>query len=252
MLAIVFAVAAPAAALCQQHPAAFEAASIKPAGPATIGGRRNDASHVHFDYYQLISLIRTAWHVDPYQVIGPEWLSYDHDKSHWDVEATIPDGESPKKVPEMVATLLAERFGLVSHEELRSMPVYVLTAGKDPPRLRKSQIAVGADGVPDPTLSITSTPRGLDLKRVTVSFFARELGGYVGRPVLDKTGIGGKYDFSLRFDASLSASASEEKGEPPAGSIFAVVKDMGFKLERRNEPVKVIVIDHIEHTPTPN
>src|SRR5580704_11251008 len=162
---IVLVIALTASLYCQTKPAAFEVASIKPSEHATPWGRKTDASHAFFDYYQLMPLLRIAFHAERHQIIGPAWLDPERDAKHWEIAATIPEDGTPAQVPEMLKTLLVQRFGLVSHEEVRPVPVYALVAGPESPKLRKSQIVVASDGTSDPSFSVASTAAGFELKR---------------------------------------------------------------------------------------
>ena len=126
--------AGSAAAQPTAAPLAFEVATVKPSAPfdvakARVGqahiGTRIDASHVDIGTATLFRLICTAYRVRPYQVSGPDWLK----TTTYDIQAKIPDGAPADKVPEMLQTLLAERFGLKLHPEKKDQSVYALVIG---------------------------------------------------------------------------------------------------------------------------
>jgi uncharacterized protein (TIGR03435 family) len=226
----------------------FDVASIKPAEHAALF-KGNEPGRFYESWTKLFYLVRMAYGVNNYQVVAPAWMYPDKNPQNYEVDARYPAGVGKDKVPEMLQNLLADRFGLQAHQKTRPVAVYALVAGPAPPKLKKSQIPVDADGKPVPGFSVSSSARGFGLRRATIQVFAGQLEQYVGRPVIDMTGIEGKYDFSMRFDRELFASDSKE---PPAGSIFAVVHDLGFRLEKRDVPMKIIVVDHAEKTPIPN
>src|SRR5687768_12596258 len=130
---------------------AFEVASIKPAGqinPARIAagamriGMTVDAARVDIGFFSLADLIRTAYRVKPYQIIGPDWINSDR----FNIQAKIPEGVSKDLVPEMLQALLAERFKLKFHRENKEISVYALVPGKNGPKLKESP----KEAAPDP------------------------------------------------------------------------------------------------------
>ena len=138
-----------AGAAFAQTPAApaFEVATIKPApplDPAKIAagqlhiGMKTDAGHVDIGFLSLSDLIRLAYKIKPYQLSGPDWLS----STRWDILAKVPDGASADQVPEMLQTLLADRFKLAIHRTHTEHAVYALVVGKNGSKLK--------DAEPDP------------------------------------------------------------------------------------------------------
>ncbi len=132
-------------ALAQAPPAplAFEVATVKPSAPldqaAMRGGKahigtRIDSTRVDIGTATLFRLICTAYRLRPYQVTGPDWLK----TTVYDIQAKIPDGVSADKVPEMLQTLLTERFSLKIHHESKDQPVYALVVGPGGIRMKES------------------------------------------------------------------------------------------------------------------
>jgi uncharacterized protein (TIGR03435 family) len=126
-----------AGSLLAQTPAtpAFEVATIKPAAPIepakllsgqTHVGLKTDAGRVDIGFLSLSDLIRIAYRIKPYQLSGPNWLS----SQRWDIMAKIPDGASADQVPEMLQTLLADRFKLAVRRTNTDHPLYALIQGK--------------------------------------------------------------------------------------------------------------------------
>jgi uncharacterized protein (TIGR03435 family) len=145
---------------------AFDVASIKPAPDlATLileirSGKRGlgafqtniDGARVDMGYAPLNSLIVYAYRLKPHQVIGPDWLS----SQAFEIHATIPEGASKDQVPEMMQTLLAERFKLVAHRESREQSVYALIASKDGHKLKE---AAAEPEAPVPAEDSAKTPK---------------------------------------------------------------------------------------------
>lgn len=199
---------------------------------------------------------------------GPSWFNSDR----YDVEAKMDPGavDAFNKLStddrnvvrqHMLQALLAERFGLVFHRENRDMQVYTLVIGKNGSKLHEAKpgdtypngikfsSGPGGPGVmlmmSGPGGSFTVTAQGVPL-----SDFIPQLSGNSGRPILDKTGLTGKYDFVLTYSPEQNSPASAPNGQPPpptdsgAPSLFTAVQEqLGLKLEPGKGPVEVIVID---------
>lgn len=123
---------------------AFEVAAIRAASlptPDTMRsgqfriGSRIDGGRLDFNFVSLSDLLPYAFRVKSFQVAGPSWIR----ESRWNIQATLPDGASKDQVPEMMQTLLAERFKLSIHREKREQPVYELVAGKGAIKLEPSE-----------------------------------------------------------------------------------------------------------------
>jgi uncharacterized protein (TIGR03435 family) len=195
---------------------------------------------------------------------GPTWLNSDR----YDVEAKMdPDAaEALNKLSNqdravvqqhMIQALLAERFGLVFHRETREMPVYMLVIGKSGSKLHEAKpgdtypngikLANGPGGAG--VMTMMGGPGGtfiVTAQGVPLSSFIPQLSGNSGRPVLNKTGLTGIYDFTLTYalDQNASAGATSDSTGP---SIFTAIQEqLGLKLEPGKGPVEVIVIDHAE------
>jgi uncharacterized protein (TIGR03435 family) len=144
-----------------QSPAApeFEVASIKPASPPTPetfrsgqfrAGTKITAGSADFEFVSLADLIPYAWRVKSFQVTGPASLR----ESHWNIVARLPQGASQDQVPEMLQSLLADRFHLAVHHEKRDQPVYELIVAKGGPKLEP------ADASDTPADAQTTGPGG--------------------------------------------------------------------------------------------
>jgi uncharacterized protein (TIGR03435 family) len=174
---------------------------------------------------------------------------------------------------QMLQSLLAERFKLRFHRTTKRLQVYELVVAKGGPKLtpdNNSVINIGSGRI---SFGLARAPgfERLHLPGASVAQLARLLStgqfgpmshlGAVGRVVIDKTGLTGRYDFTLkwspRFDRmdEMSFGSGSRKPAPnnPSGpSIYTALKEqLGLKLKPAKGPVQVLVVDHIE-PPTPN
>jgi uncharacterized protein (TIGR03435 family) len=250
---------------------AFEVASIKPAAPGQRGTHIQNApgGRLNINNMSLKEMIVMAWRVQPFQVSGgPAWL----DSVRFDISAK--SEKSPKKgeMPQMLQALLMDRFQLTMHHETKELPIYALVLAKKDgqlgPRLTASKeggctpfdpakppappqpgkpMDLGCGGLvmgPD-RVAGTSVP----LSELT-PVFARIL----GRTVVDKTGLTGKFDVSLEWspDPGQSMQFAPDEPRPPAPeatgpSIFTALQEqLGLKLESQKGPVEMFVIDRAE------
>jgi uncharacterized protein (TIGR03435 family) len=229
-------------AFCQeQKPLSFEVASIKPAEaltPALIAsgklhiGMKIDQARVDIGYVSLADLIPIAFKLKPYQVSGPDWLK---GSQRFDILAKLPEGSNKDQVPEMLQSLLAERFQLKYHRETRELPIYALVVSKGGHKLKESPPEPEAAAEPpkgaakdnaltvnagdskiqiQPTANgatITSAEAGkmrmsidresgqmrMEIEKVSMEQFAALLSQFLDRPVFDKTELKGNYQVSL-------------------------------------------------------
>ncbi|MGB7170030.1 MAG: M56 family metallopeptidase [Acidobacteriaceae bacterium] len=232
----------------------FEVATIKPSQPGSrrfmLSMRGADLAIANFS---LNDLIKFAYDVQSSQIVeGPSWTRTDR----WDVDAKpdTPGMPSQSQLREMVQKLLAERFSLKIREENREMAAYALTTGKDGPKLTKSANASGLGG-------FSMGPLGtLHAGGATMVDFTHVLGDVFGQPVVDKTGLQGRWDFTLRWtpdDTQFGAMgmrvpppAADDANAPPP-LFTAIQEQLGLKLESEKADVPVLVIDHVDH-PSPN
>jgi uncharacterized protein (TIGR03435 family) len=261
----------------------FEVASVKKSVPAREGevniGVHIDGAMVRCRSLPMRSYIRMAYRVNDYQVLGPDWLATEN----FDIAAKLPDGATRAQLPEMIQSLLAERFNLALHRDKKEFPVYALVVAKNGAKLKESPPDSGAEASPGAKgtvdINITAGRGGgvidlgngssigygrdrLEAKKVTLSALAGAVERLLDRPVVEMTGIGGTYDFSLEYSweelRSLVRSSSGGARELPANaadpgnSIFTSLAAFGLKLEPRKAPIEVLVVDRIERTPTEN
>src|SRR5215467_9675534 len=112
-------------ALLGQPAPSFEVASIRPAAPFSLEKMQSGQLHVvkisgsqaDFQFVSLSDLLVYAYRVKPYQIAGPSWIR----DGRWDIVAKLPEGASQDRVPEMLRSLLVERFKLAAHHESREL-----------------------------------------------------------------------------------------------------------------------------------
>jgi uncharacterized protein (TIGR03435 family) len=192
-------------------------------------------------------LLLTAYDTGTYQqIIGPSWLADDR----FDIAAKMPDAAPKDQIPQMLQSLMRERFNLQAHWETRSMPAYTLGIGKSGAKL------VTARPDAPPPLLITQGSNGPNGYKgaLTIDGRARLLSIPLGRPVVDKTGLMGKYDIDVSFASDLAAGSVATDADPQRpGSIFSIFPEkLGLRLEAEKAPLKVLVVDHVERAPTGN
>ncbi len=230
---------------------AFDVATIKP-NPTGGGGKGFGIRGRTFSTFNtsLADLIVFAFDVHNKQIInGPDWI----DKDKYDITG-VPDTEGApnnRQWKMMVQKLLAERFQLTFHHEKRDLPVYILSVAKGGPKNLNKSDATG-DGFSVP---IRNIPGGftMPIRNATMldfTSFALQ-GAVLDRPVLDQTGIAGRYDFTLTW-APLGTEFGgtpynpPPTDNPPANLFTAIQEQLGLKLEAVKAPADVMVIDKAE------
>ena len=161
----------------------------------------------------------------------------------------VPDVEGEpgvKQIQEMVRKLLTDRFGLKTHTEQREMNVYAVTVAKGGPKLKKSEFA--PDALPDQTSRDSGGTREMKLTNTSMDEFTLSMKFFLDRPVVDKTGLSGKWDFELKW--TYDDTRVTNPNAPP-GLFTAVQEQLGLRLDPVKAPVDVMVVDAVER-PTEN
>jgi uncharacterized protein (TIGR03435 family) len=242
-----------------------------------------------------MNLLQTAYEVERYQVTGPDWL----DSERFDVVVTVPDGATKEQVKGMWQSLLADRFGVALHHDSKVFQVDELVVAKGGSKLKETDVdpnaapgALPPAGPPGPPkldkngfpqlaapgliMMMTMGPNGPNARMVakaqTVAQLAKMIGNELNRPVVDKTGLAGKYDFTLEFapeqgflkgpaglgpppggpppgDVPQIPGASDPSGVPLAGSL---PQQLGLRLQPTKAPLDVLVIDKANKVPSEN
>ena len=188
----------------------------------------------------LMQLLESAFDVPKDMIAGlPEWAR--HERLDIDAKTLDPDKAklrelTPAQRNAMMQALFEDRLGLKWHYETRVLPSYDLVVAKGGPKLTPT-VATGHNGgisVNDTRLKLTNSP---------VSDLAVVLSDKLGRPVVDKTGVTGRYDIGLVWSPDLAAPSGEPDAPPPL--LTAVQEQLGLKLEGGKDPVQVFVIDRL-------
>ena len=200
-----------------------------------------------------------AYQVRSFQVLdGPDWIGSDH----FDIIATVdrsrPAGDEPVDPTKVTAAqlsnmqnemrprligLLAERFGLRVHRETREQPIYELGVSKSGPKID----------------AVTGNFRGLHIGRnqfvgegATIDMLSTAIANQVGRPVVDRTGLVGSFNFKLNWTPgdtiTLNGGDSVSTLDQAGPALFTAIREqLGLELKATKGPAQVLVIDHVEH-----
>ena len=230
---------------------AFEVATIKPANPENRGASmlvgRGGGNLFTTTNSTVNALLTMAYGLHASQIVnGPSWM----ESERFDIVGKPEDGGIPNvtQLKVMVQKLLAERFGLSFHTERRELTAYVITVGKNGPKLTKNESGGNLPGFGG------IGPGAFGVRNSTMAEFAGFLqGNILERPVVDKTGLTGKFDFTLEFrpGAPLSAPGGGPAQLPPeiearADFFTAIQEQLGLKIENTRTPVEVYVIDKVQ------
>jgi|HubBroStandDraft_1064217.scaffolds.fasta_scaffold01177_3 bla regulator protein BlaR1 len=251
----------------------FDVVSIKPnhdsGGHFRFG---NDPGRLVAENVTLKFLLQIAYRVKDAQILGaPAWTSSDRynieaksDDSSADMLRKLSDDEQETQARLMLQSMLADRFKLALHHEMKELPVYVLVVAKNGPKFHESADTPDApapSGPPAPnepqrrhTLRMNG-PGNVSAIAQNLDIFADVLSHQLGRPVLNKTGLKGDYDFTLKW--TPDEGRAQMPGGPPGEatpsadangpSIFTALQEqLGLKLELQKGPMDTIVIDHVD------
>jgi uncharacterized protein (TIGR03435 family) len=274
-----------------------------PSGRMFMGSRGGpgtpDPGQITWTNATLKFLLMSAYDVKQYQVTGPAWL----DTERYNIVAKVPDGATKEQVAVMWQNLLKERFGMVLHHESKEFQVRELVVAKGGSKLKETTLDPNApplsppngpppgppgppkpepfkmdkNGFPEmdrPGLMMMIQPNAagggpvgrMVARAQPISGLAGILGNQLDGPVLDKTGLTGKYDFNLEYMPDLSrmpppppgfagpapGAPSTEASEPGSNLAAALEQQLGLRLVSNKAKLDVVVVDKAEKTPTEN
>lgn len=279
----------------------FEVASVKPAAPPAADGRMffggrggpgtPDPGQITWTNATLKTLLTIAYDVKNYQVNGPAWL----DTERYDIIAKVPEGATKEQVNVMWQNLLRERFGMVVHHDSKEFQVDELQVAKGGSKLKETTLDPNAPPPPPPTgppgppkldkngfpemngpglmmliqVGATGGPVGHMVARAQpLSQLVTTLGNQLNRPVVDKTGLTGKYDFNLEYTPDMSrmpppplglagpgpapGAPGDNASEPGSNLAAAIQQQLGLRLVGSKAKLDVVVVDKAERVPTEN
>jgi uncharacterized protein (TIGR03435 family) len=281
VLTLTMAAAAAATFAAQDRPR-FEVASIRPSGELSQqskAGLTITQRQARFSLLSLNDYVGIAFDVKLHQIAGPDWLA----SARFEIAATIPENQTPEQLSAMLRALLEDRFALRTHRESREFPVYALEVAAAGSKLVRLSEDTPTDAPFTVTSESTAGGAAIDLghgsslllgnnrfeaKKVTLATLADVLARFVDRPVVDRTGLEGRYDVAFEvqpddFVAMMirSAVAAGVPMPPQAlqrldtaspAAVPDALKSLGLSLTGRRAPLEVLVIDSMEKAPTEN
>jgi len=230
---------------------AFEVATIKETDPTQVSGRYIKMEDVHrfkAVNYDVKLLIAAAYNLNAKAISGgPAWA----DSERFDIMAVTPGEVQPTHDEQMamLRNLLAERFKLTFHREQKDFSLYDLEVAKGGAKLKPAVEA--PDELPQTIGTVTPGKVHMPARNVTMGDFCSVLQrAIVDRPVVDKTGLQGRFDFDLDWAPDQSEFGGDVKAAPdeaPAPPLFtAMQQELGLRLEATRGLISALVIDGVE------
>jgi len=239
--------------LLQAQAASFEEASIHPVAPPfrTLHSLNISGTLVSLEGYNVLELVSEAYGVKDYRLTAEPGTRSAADVVYR-IEARAGGQSAPSKaeVQMMLQTLLAERFHLKVHQETRDVPVYALVVDKNGPALKFSS---GSGECLTSIGPLHPNDRNYRYRYLncTLDRFIDGLSStlFADRPILDQTGIKGRYDIEIYATPERVARIGSEPGDI---GFFDAVRKLGLRLQPRKAAIAIIHIDHVDSTPTAN
>ncbi len=268
----------------------FDVASVRPFAPTqgqVAAGLHFDGAQVRGVGLSLRDYLATAYRFKATLISGPDWTATER----YDISATLPDGSSKAQVPEMLQALLADRFQVKLHKEKKEYPIFALVLAKGPPKLKELPPDPNEDKVNDEPVgmanvatiaavgngvsvqyargaSITVGNNRIEVTKLPLWVFCRNLERYSDRQIVDMTGLTGSYTFTIDVTPedymammirsavlrgqNIMPEAQKLLDATPASALSDALQQVGLKLESRRAPLDIIVIDSALKTPTAN
>ncbi len=192
----------------------------------------------------LKSAIRWAYHVMDYQVTGPGWLVTER----FDIVAKAPGPATEDELRPMLQKLLASRFHVAVHHESKELSAFILSVAKNGPKFKESQSEGDSSVEPDQkTMTVV-------VHRTAISQLVEVLSNILRAPVLDETGLKGRYDVTIDAGKYIPSTPEDRAAmmDPLAIISNGLQGELGLKLESRKAVVDLVVVDHAEKLPTEN
>jgi uncharacterized protein (TIGR03435 family) len=244
----------------------YDVASIRQSpneDPYIVGSNNTlHASIFTASHFRPLSLIQLAYGLDDTQISGgPDWASDNSyqvnirasSDSSVDLRlAKLSDDQAKLEKQHMLQALLADRFQLKVHWETKQLPIVALQIAKRGIKLQQTKpVPTNADGNAGSAtpgsiqFHIVAMGRELVCSGLSMSDLASFLTGEMNTRVVDQTGLGGLYDFTLQFNTLRSGDEGDDPAKWPPLSI-AIQDQLGLRLESTKGPIRILVIDHIE------
>jgi uncharacterized protein (TIGR03435 family) len=228
-----------------QTPPAFEAASVKPnvnhqvnREGRPVGFINPSPGSLHVQNSTLSQCIQWAYNLSQYQVSGPSWM----ESERFDIDAKAAGPAPNQQLRLMLQTLLKDRFKLTFHRQSTELPGYALVVANGGSKLRES-VAEG-----DPVMKMNGPI--MTAERMSMARFAEIQTQPLRSPVVDMTGLNGRYDFTV--DISKYVTPDTAPDDMIAALLTMVQQELGLRLDARKLPLDILVVDHAEKTPVEN
>lgn len=233
----------------------FDAASVRvnksPDRPYT----KYDATRVELHKASVKHLVRRAWPLADYQIVWPDWVDAQRGAVGYDVMVTFPANTTPEHLQQMFQDLLATRFGLTTHWETRDLKAFEVRVSDKDTKLHAAANPAPATDFPKYSNRVTNgewhlssqlggAPSGLTIAGILEALDAQHI---LDRPLVDATGIQGNYDVELTVPVELPGNRPN-----PSELLNALEKQLGLKATLKTLPLRMLVIDHMDRTPTEN
>lgn len=264
------------AAAGQDDVPAFEVATVKRSAlpqpgryqarfPARGGPGTTRPTHFECRGCPLALLLAKAYDLDLYQVSGPDWVQ----GNLFEVDANVPDKTTVDQFHRMLQTLLSERFRLKFRREARESAGYELSLGSggvrllheagspvDPPEMNSApQMKTDPQGFPILLPGMTIAMSNGRYRRHTqeaIGDLTKFLALQLGKPVIDRTGLNGRYDITLSFIMPRVRPGKTDEPEIPGPSLIDAIRSIGLKLESKKVLVDYLVVEHADRVPIDN
>jgi uncharacterized protein (TIGR03435 family) len=226
----------------------YEVASIKPNTDSDFryAFRIEPDGALYATGITLKRLMMTAYNVQGFRFVGgPGWVA----ARRWDVQAKPSRAASDDQIRPMLRALLEDRFQLHTHSDTRNIPVYEIVVDRN-----VSKVPAAKDVKARPVVRVSTG--SIELTNNTSATFASQLSYALDRPVIDKTGLSGNFDFAIQWTpergedggpttAGLPPGSPGQPASTPDGpSIFTAIREqLGLRLKSARAPVEVVVID---------
>jgi len=220
----------------------WEVVTVRPGDPNGMGsGIRVEGRDLVVQRHTVETLLLFGYGVHKTQVMNaPDWVR----SERWDARG-YPDVPGQPSLPQfqgMIRKLLVERFGLVEHTEKRDLAVYALTVGKGALKIEKS--AGDPNGIPLENDRENGGQRTMQAGNMTMREFCLLMTYFMDKPVVDQTGLQGRYDFLLKY--TFDETRAPTDGSAPPTMFTAIQEQLGLKLEPVKTATDVMVIDKVE------
>jgi len=219
----------------------FEVAAIRPAKDDGNHSSNSDKGLYRTHNLTLKELIARAYDVDASLVSGgPNWV----DSDSYDITARIPEEfaeQTHDKLPQMIESLLVERFQLVVHREPKQVSGYALVLAKKGPKMEPAKADEKGSGTSTHNTHLTA-------HNITMEGFARYLtrNREIGMPVVDKTGLTGAFNFELEWKPDPLQGKPEASADDRPSIFTAMQQGLGLELKSAKVPIVTVVIDRAE------